>query len=46
MVHRVERILDGLRGCEAPEEERSPAEPIVQTDALREVRTSLAALGA
>jgi tetratricopeptide (TPR) repeat protein len=46
MVHRVERILEGLRGCEAPEEARPPAEPVVQTDALREVRTSLAALGA
>jgi hypothetical protein len=44
VVFRIERIVDGLRSCEAPEEQRSPTEPIVQTDALREVRTSLAAL--
>lgn len=46
VVFRIERILNGLRVCDAPEEARVATEPIVQSDALREVRASLAAFGA
>ncbi|HEV2672750.1 MAG TPA: tetratricopeptide repeat protein [Gemmatimonadales bacterium] len=45
LVFRIERIVDGLRICEAPDELREPTEPIIQSDALREVRASLAAFG-
>lgn len=43
LVFRIERIINGLQVCEAPEEARLGPEPIVQSDALREVRASLAA---
>ncbi len=44
MVFRIEELSDGLRNCEAFEEtQTAPAEPIVRTDALREVVASLAA---
>jgi tetratricopeptide (TPR) repeat protein len=46
LVFRVERILNGLRTCEAPDEMRPAAEPILQSKALRDVRTSLAAFSA
>jgi len=45
MVFRIERIRGGLRACEAPEEVAGAAtEPTIQSDALREVSASLAAL--
>ena len=45
MVFRIERIRDGLRACEAPDEVPGTAtEPTLQSDALREVSASLAAL--
>jgi tetratricopeptide (TPR) repeat protein len=47
MVFRIERISEGLRECEAPDDiENAPAEPRLQSDALREVSASLAALSA
>jgi tetratricopeptide (TPR) repeat protein len=46
LVFRIERIKDGLRVCEAPDDMRLPTEPIIQSDALREVRASLAAFSA
>jgi hypothetical protein len=45
LVFRIERISNGLRDCAAPERlQDAAAEPMVHTDALREVSTSLAAL--
>jgi tetratricopeptide (TPR) repeat protein len=44
LVFRVERIINGLRTCDAPDEMRPAAEPIIESEELREVRTSLAAL--
>jgi hypothetical protein len=47
MIFRIERISEGLRECEAPDEiEHAIAEPLLQSDALREVSASLAALSA
>jgi tetratricopeptide (TPR) repeat protein len=44
-VFRIERINDGLRDCGAPEElESTVSEPVIATEALREVSASLAAL--
>ena len=44
---RIERISHGLRDCEAPEQvEGAPTEPVVWSEALREVSASLSALGA
>jgi len=46
-VFRIERIKNGLRGCEALEHsESTAAEPVVWTEQLREVSASLAALSA
>jgi tetratricopeptide (TPR) repeat protein len=45
MVFRIERMLGGLRTCGAPEETGSAARSTaIQTDSLREVSASLAAL--
>ena len=47
MVFRIERMLGGLRTCGAPEETGSAAlGAAIQTDSLREVAASLAALEA
>jgi tetratricopeptide (TPR) repeat protein len=46
LVFRIERIINGLQVCDAPDEARLAPEPIIASDALREVRASLAALGA
>lgn len=43
LVFRLERIINGLQVCDAPEDAPLAPEPIVQSDALREVRASLAA---
>ncbi len=43
LVFRIERIINGLQVCDAPDEAHLAPEPIVQSDALREVRASLAA---
>jgi hypothetical protein len=46
-VFRIERIKNGLRECEALEQvESHAAEPLVWSEALREVSASLAALSA
>jgi len=46
-VFRIERIKNGLRGCEALAHlESAAAEPVVWTEQLREVSASLAALSA
>jgi len=45
MIFRIERISEGLRECEAPDElESALAEPKLRSDALKEVSASLAAL--
>ena len=45
MVFRIERMNEGLRNCEVPEEiQVASAEPVVRTEALKEVVASLAAL--
>jgi tetratricopeptide (TPR) repeat protein len=45
MVFRIERISEGLRECETPDDiEHGIAEPLLQSDELREVSASLAAL--
>ena len=45
MVFRIERMNEGLRNCEVPEEMQvASAEPVVRTEALKEVVASLAAL--
>jgi tetratricopeptide (TPR) repeat protein len=45
LAFRIERILKGLHGCESPEQvELADVEPMIQSDALREVSVSLAAL--
>jgi hypothetical protein len=47
LVFRIERIKNGLRGCEALEHsESTAAEPVIWTEQLREVSASLAALSA
>jgi tetratricopeptide (TPR) repeat protein len=47
LVFRIERIKSGLRECEALEQvESHAAEPLVWSEALREVSASLAALSA
>ena len=47
MVFRIERISEGLRECEAPDELENPAaEPQLQSAALKELSASLAALSA
>ena len=43
LVFRIERIINGLQVCDAPYEAHLAREPIVQSDALKEVRASLAA---
>jgi len=43
LVFRIERIINGLQVCDAPDEAHLAREPIVQSDALKEVRASLAA---
>jgi len=43
LVFRIERIINGLQVCDAPDEAHIAREPIVQSDALKEVRASLAA---
>jgi hypothetical protein len=43
LVFRIERIKDGLRVCDAPDEQRPLAEPVIQTAELKEVRAALAA---
>ena len=46
LVFRVERILDSLNTCGAPEYTESAASTtVIQSDSLREVSASLAALG-
>jgi tetratricopeptide (TPR) repeat protein len=46
-VFRIERIKNGLRGCDALEHQESvAAEPVIWTEQLREVSASLAALSA
>lgn len=42
-VFRIERILDGLHGCAI--EECATAEPVLSSEALREVSASLSSLG-
>ena len=42
-VFRIERILDGLHGCAS--QECATAEPVVSSEALREVSASLSSLG-
>jgi tetratricopeptide (TPR) repeat protein len=45
LAFRIERIMDGLHGCESPEQvELADVEPMLQSDALKEVSASLAAL--
>ncbi|HXM37702.1 MAG TPA: hypothetical protein VN908_03465 [Gemmatimonadales bacterium] len=47
LVFRIERIAHGLRECEAPEHaEGAPAEPVLWSEALREVSASLSAFRA
>lgn len=47
LVFRIERIMNGLHDCEALEQvESTAAEPVVFSEALREVSSSLAALSA
>ena len=46
LVFRIERLCDGLRDCESLDQvETTPAEPIVKSEALRELSASLTALG-
>ena len=46
LVFRIERIRDGLQVCLAPDDvEGRTVEPVVWTEALREVSASLATLG-
>ena len=42
-VFRIERILDGLHGCAS--QECATAEPVLSSEALREVSASLSSLG-
>ena len=47
LVFRIERISHGLRACKTPDQvEGTPAEPVLWSQALREVSASLAALSA